>query len=425
MHYLPLFCPAPSSLTHSLQSALQDCRRQTLDLVQGITCKAFRTQSHPDFSPVGWHLGHIAYTESLWIAEYLAGSTKPFSQYERLFAADGLPKSERQNLPELYEILAYLQTVRSQTLDYLNNSNLEDSRLWHWLIQHESQHAETIVMVLAMHQQNFGAFIYPTVRPVSSTESNRMVYVPAGSATVGSDAPEAIDNERPAHLVSTGDYWIDCAPVICKQYREFVEDGGYHQAKWWNEAGWRWLKSARVDRPLYWPDDTLLDSPSSYKALSDQRNWDNYPVCGVSWYEADAYARYRGKRLPTESEWEKAITLKPERIHTTTGATTDPTTGSTTGLTTDLNPTDYRGTAYTGNFESGSVWEWTDTWFSGYVGFQPFPYKGYSQIYFDREHRVLKGGSWATPRWVKRPSFRNWYHPHRREIFSGFRCVSS
>ena len=412
LHYSTVFCLAPDSLTGgSLKSALQDCRRQTLDLCKGMTCKTFRMQSHPDFSPVGWHLGHIAYTESLWIAEHLAGLPKPFSQYERLFAADGLPKSERQNLPELKEVLAYLQAVRSQTLNFLNHYyNPKDIGLWHWLIQHESQHAETITMVLAMHQRNCDTSVYPAVYPavrlVSSPENNGMVYVPAGSATIGWDAPEAIDNERPAHLVSTEDYWIDRAPVTCGQYREFVEAGGYHNARWWNEAGWRWLKSVQIDRPFYWPyetppestlpGNTLPDNTLPDRAPSDQRTWDDHFVCGVSWYEADAYARYIGKRLPTEVEWEKAMTLENGCDRTTTG-----------------------------NLELSPVWEWTDTWFSAYEGFQPFPYRGYSQIYFDGEHRVLKGRSWATPRWVIRPSFRNWYHPHRREVFAGFRCARS
>lgn len=327
------------------------------------------------------------------MTEHLAGLPKQFAQYERLFAADGLPKSERQNLPLLDEILAYLQGVRSQTLEYLNNHDLENIRLWHWLIQHESQHAETMAMVLAMHQTNRGAFVYPMVQPVSFSESNSMVHIEAGSATVGSDAPEAIDNERPAHLVSTESYWIDRAPVTYGQYQRFIEAGGYQDAKWWSKAGWQWLKSANVDKPRY-------ELSRGLGQTGPDNAEPGYPVCGVSWYEADAYARFVGKRLPTEAEWEKAVTLKK--------ALEDRPDHNLDSVV-----------------QVGSVWEWTDTWFSAYSGFQPFPYKGYSQIYFDGEHRVLKGGSWATPKWVRRPSFRNWYHPHRRAVFAGFRCAIS
>ncbi len=342
-------------------------------------------QSHPEFSPVGWHLGHIAYTESLWISEQLAKSPQQFAQYERLFAADGLPKSERQNLPEIEELLTYLQVVRSQTLSVLKHDNDPESiHLWHWLIQHESQHAEIIAMVLAMHQVNEGSDLSSMAHPVTAVDDD-MVYIESGSATVGSDAPNAIDNERPAHLVFTESYWIDCAPVTSRQYQAFIESGGYQEAKWWSKAGWQWLQSVQVEAPFYWPNETS----------TDDAHWDNCPVCGVSWYEAQAYARFVGKRLPTEAEWEKAVTLSNGALDSGCDRT------------------------------SGSVWEWTDTWFSPYPGFEPFPYEGYSQIYFDGEHRVLKGGSFATSGWVRRPSFRNWYHPHRREVFAGFRCAMS
>lgn len=371
-------------------ASLQACRHQTLALLEGITPELFCTQSHPDFSPVGWHLGHIAYTESLWILDRADQSLRQFAQYERqyerLFAADGLPKSERQNLPAIDEVLRYLQTVRSQTLAIFDsNQHPESTRLWHWLIQHESQHAETIAIVLALHQVNEGTIAYPAATPIDTADE--MAYVEAGSALVGSNDPEAIDNERPMHLVSTESYWIDRTPVSCGKYQAFIQADGYRDQRWWSTAGWQWLKSTEIDRPLYWP----TAEPSAMQV--GDAAW-NYPVCGVSWYEADAYSRFVGKRLPTEAEWERAMTLGDECDRPSSSG-------------------------------RGSVWEWTDTWFSPYVGFQPFPYKGYSQIYFDRQHRVLKGGSLATPEWVVRPSFRNWYHPHRREIFAGFRCAKS
>ena len=396
LHYSSALCPDQGLSTKALQATLRSCRRQTLGLVEGITPQTFCAQAHPDFSPVGWHLGHIAYTESLWVVEHLAGLPKQFPQYERLFAADGLPKSERQNLPALDEILVYLQAVRSQTFDYLyniepyNDSSIEAVRLWYWLIQHESQHAETIAMVLAMHQINCGAFVYSMVEPAASLEDG-MVRIEAGSATVGSDEPEAIDNERPAHLVSTESYWIDRDLVTYGQYQRFIDAGGYQTAQWWSQEGWQWLRSSLVDRPLYGSSIYSLSKGLDKTALDDA-TWSSHPVCGVSWYEADAYARFVGKRLPTEAEWEKAASK---------------------------NECDRAADS----IRTGCVWEWTDTWFSAYLGFQPFPYQGYSQIYFDEEHRVLKGGSWATPEWVRRPSFRNWYHPHRREVFAGFRCA--
>ncbi len=354
---------------------MQNCRRQTLQTIAGISAEVFRAQAHTDFSPVGWHLGHIAYTESLWIAK-----RQSKQQYERLFSADGLPKSQRQNLPDLTEILAYMAEVRVRTLRYLDSelpaSADEPQRLWHWLIQHEAQHVEIITMVLALHQrQGKQTPLAPAIQQASpiSSLSTEMLLIPAGDFYQGCNAPEAIDNERPVHKVSLERYWIDRAPVTCGQYRQFIQAGGYQTEKWWCEQGWEWQQRSQIARPLYWIEDVAFD---------------DYPVMGVSWYEADAYARATGKRLPTESEWAKAAANE--------------------GCQPML----------------GDVWEWTDTWFAGYPGFRPFPYEGYSQLYFDGAHRVLRGGSWATPSWALRNSFRNWYHPHRQELFAGFRCAA-
>lgn len=355
----------------TIQSALQDCRAQTLALVTDLSPKILRNQAHPDFSPAGWHLGHIAYIESLWISEHLAGLACRFPQYEKLFAADGLPKAQRQNLPELGEILDYLGEVRSHTIPLLQQANLQkDGQLWYWLIQHESQHAEIIAMVLAMHQLQAKTPVMRWKRLERLTNRPERVLIEAGEFYQGSDNPEAIDNERSPHSVWLDGYWIERTPVTCAQYRAFIEAGGYQTEKWWSPQGWQWQQSVQVESPLYWTNDPQDDC---------------YPVCGTSWYEADAYARFAGKRLPTEAEWEKAASQL------------------------DL---------------IGNVWEWTDSWFAPYPGFRAFPYEGYSQIYFDQAHRVLRGGSWATSQWTMRNSFRNWYHPHKREMFAGFRCAA-
>ena len=372
--------------SEALSTALQDCRRQTLSLAKSLSADLLNTQAHPDFSPIGWHLGHIAYTESLWIIDHLVGAPRPFLQWDKLFAADGLPKAERQNLPTLEILLDYLETVRVSTLRHLEqNDPAQAACLWHWLIQHESQHVETATMVLAMQQVSGKetSLSLPFLQTAAIAHSNatEMVFVEPGEFLQGCDDIEAIDNERPARPVWTAGYWIDRTPVTCTQYQQFIEAGGYQTEQWWSPEGWHWQQQAKLSTPLYW-------SQSGSQSGSQSENADNYLVCGVSWYEADAYARFAGKRLPTESEWEKAVSAELVQ-----------------------------------GYSVGSIWEWTDTWFDGYPEFQPFPYKGYSQTYFDSAHRVLKGSSWATPKWLHRPSFRNWYHPHRRELFAGFRCA--
>ncbi len=424
----PLFAStkpsAPDAIALAdIPQAIAACRRQTLALVADISPEIFRTQSHPDFSPVGWHLGHIAYTESLWIAERLGGLACLFPRYERLFAADGLPKAERQNLPAIAEILDYLAAIRKLTQNVLSTSNSQqDASLWHWLIQHESQHTETIAMVLAMHSPLNPHSVQNSVQKrQSSPAATEMVLVEGGDFYQGCDDLAAIDNERPVHPVAVARYRIDRTPVTCAQYGQFMKAGGYQTQKWWSPQGWQQQQVAQLSAPLYWTDDA---------------SFDDHPVCGVSWYEADAYARFVGKRLPTESEWAKAAGWNAEaaKMQRYPWGDTFPRAGVLSGgsccnyghqigNTTPVEAYPQSVSPYGCLDMLGNVWEWTDTWFDGYPNFRAFPYEDYSQIYFDGAHRVLRGGSWATPRWTMRNSFRNWYHPHRREMFAGFRCA--
>lgn len=361
-----------STQVGELRTWMEQCRQSTLQLFEGIDHDRFCQQAHPDFSPIGWHLGHIAYTEALWILEHLAGRSPLFPEYRKLFAADTLPKRDRVHLPAFAEVKTYLDTIREQVFIYLNTAPFEQQeRLWRWLLQHESQHYETIAIVLALQEQALSSSAEMAFNS-TSTVSAEMIYIPAGTFKMGYDGIDAIDNEQPGHSVHLDAYWIDAAPVTCGQYQQFIQAGGYENAQWWSAEGWNWRHMNQVTQPLYWMSD-------SSKA--------EHPVCGVSWYEAEAYANFVGKRLPTEAEWEKAARLSAA------------------------------------DNWLGAVWEWTDSWFDGYPGFAAYPYRGYSQVYFDRQHRVLRGGSWATRPWALRATFRNWYHPYVREIFSGFRCA--
>ncbi len=419
----------------------------------------FCCHAHPDFSPVGWHLGHIAYTEALWILQRLAKRPPIYTEYHRLFAQDGLPKTERVNLPSLEQVRNYLADVRSQVFRYLETAPLgEQLRLWYWLLQHECQHVETMAMVLAMQgrgearggrSEAWGdvegvegaveavkavegckgleeeelerSSAFETLRASRLPPHSPMVYVPAGEFAMGNgSAIAAIDNERPVQRVWLEGYWIDCYPVTCGQYRRFMEAGGYEERRWWSEAGWQWRQREQVTQPLYWTGDPQEDL---------------HPVCGVSAYEASAYARFVGKRLPTEAEWEKAASWHPEHPRSQaypwggqllSGAPSEAEVCNHfhhVGWTTPV-------TAYPLNRSPlgcwdmlGNVWEWTSTLFDGYAGFEPYPYAGYSSAYFDQEHWVLRGGSWATRPWALRNSFRNWYYPQMQQMFAGFRCV--
>ena len=401
----------------AIHNALQAVRSRTLRIFANLDFNTICTQAHPDFSPVGWHLGHIAFTEGLWILEHLKGEAPLYPQYRQLFAADILPKQERQNLPDLTVILAYMDDIRSQVLAYLEIAPLEQqTRLWWWLLQHECQHSETMSLILQL-QQLKTLPAYP-VTPSTTTEEviADMVKIPGGAFRMGSNVNPQ-DNARPRNWVDLDQYWLDRYPVTCGQYRKFIQAGGYQTRQWWSTAGWKWLQNQPVAHPLYW---------------SESREWDDHPVYGVNWYEAEAYANFVGKRLPTEAEWEKAARYHPDTEQTTTypwGETTPESShgnfNARIGQTTPVNAYP-RGKSHLGCYDLlGNVWEWTASWFSPYPNFQFYPYRGYSEVYFDNQHRVLRGGSWATRPHALESSWRNWYYPHLRQIFAGFRCAKS
>jgi iron(II)-dependent oxidoreductase len=437
-----------SNLQQAISLAFYQCRANTLALFADMDEATFRCQVHPDFSPVGWHLGHIAYTESLWLLERSAGNACLFPQSRKFFAADGLPKSQRVQLPNLEEIYYYLDTVRKQVVDYLEVADLvQQERLWRFLLQHESQHCETIAFLLELAYRNgqggqggqgrqgdketrgqkeqfFSPHPpIPPSPPLPLSPSPPLIKIPAGEFEIGSNSIDALDNERPAHKVYLDTYYIERYPVTCGQYRAFLEARGYENPRWWSKAGWEWLQIEQVGEPLYW-----------HKVKSA----DNHPVCGVSWYEAEAYCRFVGKRLPTEAEWEKAVSWdadmnrrriypwgdeEPTPQHCNCVDVTSPQKNRQIINTTPVDAYPEGQSAY-GLYDTlGNVWEWTASWFDGYDGFEMYPYVGYSQVYFDQQHRVLKGGSWATNPFALRSSFRNWYHPGVRQIFAGFRCV--
>jgi gamma-glutamyl hercynylcysteine S-oxide synthase len=407
-----------------IRDAFQECRTQTLALFDKISEEAFYSQVHPDFSPIGWHFGHIAFTESLWLWERSAGEKCIFPQYRKLYAADGLPKSQRVELPSIEETRDYLDVVREKVFDYLEVADITTAeKIWFFLLQHESQHCETISIIWELIKTTTPNPHSPSPIPHFPI-CHEMIKIPAGEFLMGSNAIDALDNEMSTHRVDLDTYFIDRYPVTCMDFRDFIQAGGYENAQYWSDAGWTWLHSEtlkqankqRIKQPLYWHDDAA---------------WDNHPVCGVSYYEAEAYAKFVGKRLPTEAEWEKAARWDVQaNISRKYPWGEEPTAEycNCAGIiyksqTTPVNAYP-QGKSASGMYDAlGNVWEWTSSWFDGYPGFTYYPYTGYSQVYFDGEHRVLKGGSWGTRIWAMRSSFRNWYHPHVREIFAGFRCV--
>ena len=414
-------------LRQQLRQHMAACRTSTMALVQHLTEAEYYLQAHSDFSPVGWHLGHIAFTEALWILEHLAGRPNPLAHHRLLFAADGLPKTAREQVPDLATTLDYLASVREQVWQYLKVAPLTDhERLWWWLLQHESQHLETMSIVLALHRRQQGKYLlshrtlnhspeFPSGGPTPAPKTP-MVFMPAAEIQVGYDGIDAIDNEQPPFIASMPAFYIDIHPVTRGQFRTFMTAAGYDDVSFWSPQGWAWRIKAGVKQPLYWSKDPDLD---------------DHPVCGVSYFEAEAYANFVGKRLPTELEWERAACWdqagNPLGLYPWGDDWPELTRGNfggTAAMTTPVGALPTASPPLGCNDLLGNVWEWTTSWFQGYPHFQAYPYRGYSAAYFDGQHRVLRGGSWATRPWALRGPLRNWYYPHVREIFAGFRCAS-
>jgi len=367
-----------------IEQDILDCREHTLSLFThpnyAMDYETFSAQAHPEFSPVGWHLGHIAYIWDHWILSKYAGITVTDSSYKQLFAVDGLAKADRVKLPQMADVYDYVNLVSDRLLSYLKSlnsifENTSEEKLWRWLIQHESQHAETIAIVLQLldkGNQPQISFLKPDTAAIA---------MPSGYFIQGNNSINSMDNENSAHEVYVDSFNICTAPVSQSQYQDFINAGGYTQSQWWHSAGWEWLQGQKISKSLTKP---------LYRGIFGDRSNDNdAPVCGINWYEADAYARFVGMRLPTESEWEKAANSLGSRLK-----------------------------------GKNIVWEWTSTLFHPYPDFLPYPYDGYSSAYFDRQHYVLKGGSWASSSYTLRSPFRNWQQPHIRQIFAGLRCVA-
>jgi iron(II)-dependent oxidoreductase len=214
-------------------------------------------------------------------------------------------------------------------------------------------------------------------------------------------------------VVDVAPFWINTALVTNAQYSQFIADGGYERPALWTPAGWSWRQRADLTAPEFW-------RPSGQGSWTRVRFGHieeippDEPVQHVCWYEADAFARWAGRRLPTEAEWEKAAAGSDAARANLGGRLFRPAPAGS-------HP---EGRSRAGAYQMiGDVWEWTASDFSPYPGFRSFPYREYSEVFFGPEYKVLRGGSWATHPAAVRLTFRNWDYPIRRQIFSGLRLA--
>lgn len=419
-----------------MSDLLTEARERTLLLISGLSDEDLHRQHDPLMSPIIWDVGHIAHFEELWLTQNLSGEIE-FSEMPGLYNPFEHPRAERASLPlpTLAEMLARLGEIRSRVLDHLDalewdesNPLLRGAYVYRMVLQHEYQHNETILQTLQLKQGEPFAAPRTVFFPTTGTLDSDPVYFPRGSVTIGTDDTRAAyDNERPRHRVELRPFLIDRGPVTNGRYLDFMNDGGYTRPDLWSKAGREWLADSGISAPKYWRRD---GSTWTERVLDLVRPIDHTrPVCHVCFHEAEAFARWDHKRLPTEVEWEAAASWDPRRSVARVfpwGDEIHAGQANIDELSFDTAPvgTYDHGVSPTGCYQMiGDVWEWTSSDFNGYPGFQSFPYKEYSEEFFGSEYKVLRGGSWATRSGAIRNTFRNWDYPIRRQIFSGFRCA--
>jgi iron(II)-dependent oxidoreductase len=413
--------------------ALTEARERTLHLVASISDDDLERVHSTLMSPLVWDLGHIAAFEDLWLVHRFGSRPLLRDDLADVYDAFETPRAGRGELPFLgaHRAREYMQEVRTRTLDVISERGTAD--VHEMVIRHEQQHGETMLQTIQLGRVRGSGVAVASHAAIETNGTDphtglQLIEIPAGPCSVGARSTGfAYDNERPCHRTDVRGYLIGRTPITNASYLTFVEGGGYERREWWSDEGWSWKEQYDITRPAAWTADLSAEwQLGRCEPLHPHR-----PVVHVSWFEADAFARAHDARLPTEAEWEKAATwdqdqdrarrfpwgeepIEPGRHANVDHAAPGP-------ARTDTHPAG--ASPYGCEGMIGDVWEWTATAFDGYPGFEPYPYKEYSEVFFGGDYRVLRGGSWATRARVITPTFRNWDYPQRRQIFSGLRIA--
>lgn len=371
---------APADLQATL-AALDDARKATLALVDHLSDEQLERVHSPIMSPLAWDLAHIAAYEDLWIGHRHAGLDLLRADLAAVYDAFETPRSVRGEIELLSptQARAYLDEVRERIVGALGHVGVGDGVACEMVVRHELQHQETMRQTMSLAGL-LGPDEPPSVpgspapgsplMPGPPVEAAQWMTVPAGTFELGAGSDGfAYDNERPRHTVELAAFQIARRPVSNASWMRFSEGGGYERREWWSDEGWAWKEEYDITHD----PRVAAGHPAA-------------PVCHVSWFEADAYARAAGARLPSEAEWERAGKLDVLAA-------------------------------------VGAVWEWTSSAFGPYPGFVAHPYREYSEVFFGGGYRVLRGGSWASSPRVTTVTFRNWDLPIRRQIFAGVRLA--
>ena len=429
---------------HELLEQLSDARRRSDELFEIVRPEFLYERPIAERHRIVFYIGHLeAFDWNLLRERGL--SLKAFNpEFDRLFAfgidpvSGKLPSDQPYDWPTLEQVHDYVRRVR-ETLDHAlqhlsrdpaRSAEFPDSLLLNVVIEHRLMHAETLAYML--HQLPHDRKIRQSGRPerIVAPVTPEMIEIPAGTATLGLSRESGAfgwDNEFEQHIISVPAFAIDKFKTTNGQFLEFMAAGGYENPAFWSPSDWEWKSAQKITHPVFWRQEggrwllrTMFDE------IPLPSDWPVY----VSHAEADAYARWAGKSLPTEAQWHRAAFSTPEGLEKPYPWGTKPPDQS-------LGNFDFRswdpvsvGAFPQGNSSFGVTgllgngWEWTSTLFGPFNGFEPFPfYLGYSADFFDGKHYVMKGGSPRTAARMLRRSFRNWFQPHYQYVYAGFRCV--
>jgi ergothioneine biosynthesis protein EgtB len=429
---------AAESAQVGLGARYTTARRRTIDLCAGLSAEDMMVQSCPEASPAKWHLAHTAwFFESFVLREFLPGYRLFNADFPWLFNSyyEGFSAFPEKRLravfarPALDEILRYREHVDEGVERLLEaGANEEALRRIELGVNHEEQHQELLLTDI-LH-----AFYTNPLRPVFASEEianprseNHEVRHPngehefeqfAGGLREIGFAGESFcfDNELPRHRVWLEPFALARRLVTCGEFAEFMADGGYSRPELWLSAGWNAVKSNGWRAPLYWASEGDAWSVFTLRGEIPLNELETIPVSHVSFYEADAYARWAGNRLPTEFEWECAAERRPVEGNLLDSGLLMPTHSNSDGLLQDQCPAQQC---------FGDCWVWTSSAYLGYPGFRPLEgalgeYNGK----FMSGQMVLRGGSCVTPAAHIRASYRNFFAPETRWQFSGIRLTS-
>jgi iron(II)-dependent oxidoreductase len=377
--------------------ALKAARELTLALVADLSAQELERVHSPIMSPLVWDLGHIAAYEDLWLGHRLGGLPLLRPELADLYDAFETPRAVRGEIEALGpdDARGYLDAVRARVKDLLAGRGIGDGVVCEMVLRHELQHSETMRQTMAIAGLLSAEDRSRRDEPLARDAPEGWLIVHGGAFAMGAGSDRfAYDNERPRHTVSVPAFEIARRPVTNGSWMHFSEGGGYERREWWSDEGWAWKEEFDI---THHPDVAA--------------GREDAPACHVSWFEADAFARAQGARLPTEAEWEKAATW---------GQESDATQSRAVAGADDEAPVSGKAPALAGVWR---VWEWTQSHFAGYPGFVAHPYREYSEVFFGTDYRVLRGGSWATHPQVASLTFRNWDLPQRRQIFAGLRLA--